>query len=174
MAQSYWKIDKIIHNPTMHHSMCTYLFCMVHCGMWDRSIVGFVKLVYSFTSMCLMKTVCIKESWHTAFKSGRQFNNHNGSQINYRPILNKQYSFSWGMTIIPFNHQSSFNAMNQIKLNIICFKFSKLGDIYESISWIIIGAVNGLAPNWCQAITCTNGDFLLITATNLHEIFIQI
>ena len=27
--------------------MCTFLFWMVYCGIWERSIVGFVRLVYS-------------------------------------------------------------------------------------------------------------------------------
>ena len=34
--------------------MCTYLFWLVHCGIWKRCIVGFVKLVYckGFVTPC--------------------------------------------------------------------------------------------------------------------------
>ena len=34
------------HNAIFRAEMCIFLFCMVHCGIWDRCIVGFVTLVY--------------------------------------------------------------------------------------------------------------------------------
>ena len=45
--------------PTMYNSeqkcvhFYTFLFWMVHCGIWDRCTVGFVRLVYSTASMAL-------------------------------------------------------------------------------------------------------------------------
>ena len=33
--------------PTMLHSHCAFLFWIEHCGIWNRCILGFVKLVYS-------------------------------------------------------------------------------------------------------------------------------
>ena len=36
----------ISHNALFRTGMCTFLFWMVHCGIWDRCTVGFVKLVY--------------------------------------------------------------------------------------------------------------------------------
>ena len=36
----------ISHNATSRTEMCTFLFWMLHCGIWNRCILGFVKLVY--------------------------------------------------------------------------------------------------------------------------------
>ena len=35
----------ISHNAPFRTEMCTFLFWMVHCGIWDRCIVGFVRMV---------------------------------------------------------------------------------------------------------------------------------
>ena len=34
------------HYVPFRTEMCTFLFWMVHCGIWDRYIVGFVSMVY--------------------------------------------------------------------------------------------------------------------------------
>ena len=34
------------HNAPFKTEMCTFLFWMEHCGIWNRRILGFVKLVY--------------------------------------------------------------------------------------------------------------------------------
>ena len=39
----------ISHNAPFRTEMCTFLFWMGHCGIWNRCILGFVKLVYSIT-----------------------------------------------------------------------------------------------------------------------------
>ena len=36
----------ISHNAPFRTEMCTFLFWMEHCGIWNRCILGFVKLVY--------------------------------------------------------------------------------------------------------------------------------
>ena len=36
------------HNTPFRTEMCTFLFWMVNCGIWDRCIVGFMGLVYYF------------------------------------------------------------------------------------------------------------------------------
>ena len=36
----------ISHNAPFRTEMCIFLFWMVHCGIWKRCILGFVKLVY--------------------------------------------------------------------------------------------------------------------------------
>ena len=51
-------------NPRMHlfhipecsiqNRMCTFLFWMEHSGIWNRCILGFVKLVYWYISLDLM------------------------------------------------------------------------------------------------------------------------
>ena len=41
----------ISHNAPFRTEMCTFLFWMEHCGIWNRCILGFVKLVYSLTSI---------------------------------------------------------------------------------------------------------------------------
>ena len=33
------------HNASFRTEMCTFLFWMVHCGIWNGCILGFVKLV---------------------------------------------------------------------------------------------------------------------------------
>ena len=40
------RISSISHNAPFRTEMCTFLFWMVHCRIWNRCIVGFVKLVY--------------------------------------------------------------------------------------------------------------------------------
>ena len=39
-------ICSISHNA-FRTEMCTFLFWMEHCGIWNRCILGFVKLVYT-------------------------------------------------------------------------------------------------------------------------------
>ena len=36
----------ISHNAPFRTKMCAFLLWIVHCGIWDRCIVGFVSLVY--------------------------------------------------------------------------------------------------------------------------------
>ena len=36
----------ISHNAPFRTEMCTFLFWMEHCEIWNRCILGFVKLVY--------------------------------------------------------------------------------------------------------------------------------
>ena len=36
----------IFHNAPFKTKMCTFLFWIMHCGIWSRCIMGFVKLVY--------------------------------------------------------------------------------------------------------------------------------
>ena len=36
----------ISHNVPFRTEMCTFLFWMEHCGIWNRCILGFVKLIY--------------------------------------------------------------------------------------------------------------------------------
>ena len=36
----------ISYNAPFRTEMCTFLFWMEHCGIWNRCILGFVKLVY--------------------------------------------------------------------------------------------------------------------------------
>ena len=38
----------ICHNAPFKTEMCTFLFWMEHCWIWNGSILGFVKLVHSF------------------------------------------------------------------------------------------------------------------------------
>ena len=35
------------HNAPLRTEMCTFLFWMVYCGVWERCIVGFVSLVFT-------------------------------------------------------------------------------------------------------------------------------
>ena len=50
----------ISHNAPFKTERCTFLFWMVHCEMWDRCIVGFVRLVYHWNpaySRCIITIV---------------------------------------------------------------------------------------------------------------------
>ena len=49
----------ISHNATSRTEMCTFLFWMLHCGIWNRCILGFVKLVYYLIngSLCALLSV---------------------------------------------------------------------------------------------------------------------
>ena len=40
----------ISHNAPYRTEICTFLFWMGHCGIWDRCIVGFANLVYCHTA----------------------------------------------------------------------------------------------------------------------------
>ena len=50
----------ISHNAPLRAEMCTFLFWMEHCGIWNMFILGFVKLVYHclilLTRFCLFYT----------------------------------------------------------------------------------------------------------------------
>ena len=46
ISQIPQSICPISHNAPFRTEMCTFLFRMVHCGIWDRYIVVFVNLVY--------------------------------------------------------------------------------------------------------------------------------
>ena len=45
----------ISHNAPFRTEMCTFLFWMVHCGIWDKCIVGFVSLAFSHWSFIEMR-----------------------------------------------------------------------------------------------------------------------
>ena len=45
--------SSISHNAAFRTEMCTFLFWMVHCGIWNRCILGFVRLLYCETSLSL-------------------------------------------------------------------------------------------------------------------------
>ena len=38
----------ISHNSPFRTEICPFLFWMVHCGIWDWCIVGFVRLVFTY------------------------------------------------------------------------------------------------------------------------------
>ena len=46
ISQMPQSICPISCNAPFRKEMCTFLFWMVHCGIWDMCIVGFVNLVY--------------------------------------------------------------------------------------------------------------------------------
>ena len=45
-SQIPWCTCSIPHNAPFRAEMCTFLFWMEHCGIWNRCILGFVKMVY--------------------------------------------------------------------------------------------------------------------------------
>ena len=40
----------ICHSAPFRIEMCTFLFWIEHCGIWNRCILGFVKLVYHYAT----------------------------------------------------------------------------------------------------------------------------
>ena len=71
-------------NPTMHltnipqyttlEQKCTH-FCsnVVHCGIWGRCTVGFVRLVYCMDEVCIWGNAKVKISLPTDSKSSNSF-----------------------------------------------------------------------------------------------------
>ena len=75
----------ISHNAPFRTEKCTFLFWMEHCGIWDRCILGFVKLVYC-RGLCQGQPV--------AFEKG--VNLHlSGETIMYCDLLRIHYR--WGI-----------------------------------------------------------------------------
>ena len=53
----YCSTCSISHNSPFRTEMCTFLFWMVHCGIWNRCIVGFVNQVnVHFVSVLLVRS----------------------------------------------------------------------------------------------------------------------
>ena len=55
----------ISHNATFSTEMCTFVFWMLHCGIWNRCILGFVRSVYcgfGMTSQLLPLTLSERTS----------------------------------------------------------------------------------------------------------------
>ena len=48
---SQWTCS-IFHNAPLRTEICTFLFIMVNCGIWNRCIVGLVRLLYCQNSYC--------------------------------------------------------------------------------------------------------------------------
>ena len=56
----------ISHNALFKAEMCTFLFWIVHCGIWNRCILGFVKLVISDESAPQHGTSHVHTAWYTS------------------------------------------------------------------------------------------------------------
>ena len=54
------------HNEPLKTEMCTSLFWMVHCGIWNRCIVGFVSLANFYTTPPLLLL------WHISLQNWNQ------------------------------------------------------------------------------------------------------
>ena len=54
----------ISHNAPFRTEMCTSLFWMVHCGIWNKCTVGFVRLVYSMCLQTKWSTHYVMIIWH--------------------------------------------------------------------------------------------------------------
>ena len=55
----------IFHNAPFRTEMCTFLFWMVYCGIWDDYIVGFIRLFYSTLAITVANSPgCLNLLWH--------------------------------------------------------------------------------------------------------------
>ena len=50
----------LFHNAPFRTEMCTFLFLMVHCGIWDRCTTRVVRLVYIGTTIMLHCFICAR------------------------------------------------------------------------------------------------------------------
>ena len=53
----------ISHNAPFRTEMRAFLFWIVHCGIWDRCIVGFVNLVSWYWGHHVVMPVVVKQPW---------------------------------------------------------------------------------------------------------------
>ena len=51
----------ISHNAPFRTEMCSFLFTMVHCGIWDRCIMGIATMIYLIRPHCVMGHVVITQ-----------------------------------------------------------------------------------------------------------------
>ena len=75
----------ISHNDPFRTEMCTFLFWMGHCGIWNGSILGFVKLVDS-SSTCF-----IWSHWGVVKDAGCHYENiiYNSSQWSTKSAMSQ-------------------------------------------------------------------------------------
>ena len=81
----------ISHNAPFRTEMCTFLFWMVNCGIWNRCIVGSMRLVNS-----LPQVSCKSDHWpisQTTFPPSFKYNrNFISLSSNYQFIAAKFYT----------------------------------------------------------------------------------
>ena len=152
-----WPISQILEctcsisqNAPFRTEMCTFLFWMTHSGIWNRCILGFVRLVYCMPSSMTRHT---GHTWVT------------GSPLE-QPSSEWDMpsdSHCWGYRIILCHVVKSLQPFltHWGRMTHICV--SKV---------IIIGSDNGLLPGWCQAVIWTNAGILLFQ--NFSEILSEI
>ena len=58
LSQIPQRTSPISHNAPFRTEMCTFLFWMVHCGIWERCIVGFVQRVYCGYTSSRVNSLC--------------------------------------------------------------------------------------------------------------------
>ena len=61
----------ISRNTPFRTEMCTFLFWMAHCGIWDGCIVGFVNFVNWSCSALVQVLTCLSPVWHAITQSKR-------------------------------------------------------------------------------------------------------
>ena len=63
----------ISHNAPLRTEMCTFLFWMVHCGIWDRCIVGFVDMINCDPGSCCNIEISMHLAKSCKFLLGHNF-----------------------------------------------------------------------------------------------------
>ena len=56
----------ISHNAPVRTNICTFLFWMVHCGIWNKCIWGFMRLVYCYEWNIFKHNHAKIKSWNIA------------------------------------------------------------------------------------------------------------
>ena len=121
-----------------HHvdgfQLCTFLFWMVLCVIWERCIVVFVNLVYSIVS---------KQPWgniHTWIPGELLIDSY--------PLVN----------MAPISHTTFSNMFSWMKNFVFWFEFHWSLFLRVQLTTISTGTENGSVPNRQQAITWTSAD----------------
>ena len=58
----------ISHNTPFRTEMCPFLFWMVFCGIWERCIVGFVRMAYFIWMRCMSRYPGMPGSNHYSYR----------------------------------------------------------------------------------------------------------
>ena len=85
----------ISHNAPFRTEMCTFLFWMVHCGIWNRCIVGFVRFHYFLPTIPLSGSLSGVHPTAFRTKDYNGFRYVNSGQITGLWFCRKQRPVIW-------------------------------------------------------------------------------
>ena len=79
----------ISHNATFRTAMCTFLFWMVRCGVWNGCIAGFVRLIYLCLRFVPRLFCCVLVT------GGRNWFNNPCKELSFAIFIAAWYVYIW-------------------------------------------------------------------------------